>query len=103
MSVMYVIKRGDKYLKDGKNYFDPPIEVDKIEEARLFKSVSGARDSRYRIRKFSEEYKRWYTIHRKTGELWKMGHSFYHPTELLDGYSIIPVNIKVKTTICSLL
>lgn len=105
MSVMYVIKRGDKYLKDGRYYHSDPVEVDKIEEARFFKSIQGARNSRYRIRKVSEEYERWSDNYRKTGIVtppWERP-KYYHPTDLLDGYSIVPVNINVKTTVCSLL
>ena len=96
----YVIKKGDKYLKDGRYYFSDPVEVDNIAEARFFKTLQGARSSRYRIRKITKEHIEWYEEYRKTGVEPKGGQPpLYHPTKLKDGYSIVPVTIKATVQV----
>lgn len=91
----YVVKKGDKYLRDGKNYHSPPKEVDNIADARFFKSIRGAMNSRYYPRKISEEYEKWSENYKKTGiPTPRYAPPLYHPTDLRDGYSIVPITIK---------
>ena len=93
----YVIKKGDKYLKDGRYYHSDPVEVGNIAEARFFKTLQGARSSRYCIRVLSEEYQEWANDNRNWSE--KGRPPYYHPTKLKDGYPIVPVTIKATVQV----
>lgn len=96
--IKYVIKKGDKYLKDGNHSI--PIEVDNIAEARFFKSLRGAMNSRYYIREISKERQEWWDNYKKTGVPDpRKGPALYHPTKLKDGYSIVPVTIKATVQV----
>lgn len=88
----YVIKKGDKYLKDGRYYHSDPVEVGNIAEARFFKTLQGARSSRYYIRELNEAYEEWASNNKERSE--RNRPPFFHPTKLKDGYSIVPVTIK---------